>query len=65
MIVGAAAGSWIIATPIKVIKASFAGIKGVFKGPKYQRQLFWAVVIGFVVLFAPFAIRHLTIVFTH
>ena len=35
------------------------------KGPKYQRQLFWAVVIGFVVLFAPFAIRHLTIVFTH
>ncbi len=35
------------------------------KGPRYQRQLFWAVVIGFVVLFAPFAIRHLTIVFTH
>ena len=35
------------------------------KGPKYQRQLFWAVAIGFVVLFAPFAIRHLTIVFTH
>jgi succinate dehydrogenase / fumarate reductase cytochrome b subunit len=35
------------------------------KGPKYQRQLFWGVVIGFVVLFAPFAIRHLTIVFTH
>jgi len=35
------------------------------KGPKYQRQLFWAVAIGFVVLFAPFAIRHLTVVFTH
>ena len=35
------------------------------KGPKYQRQLFWAVVVGFVVLFAPFAIRHLTIVLTH
>ncbi|NYG07570.1 succinate dehydrogenase / fumarate reductase cytochrome b subunit [Phycicoccus badiiscoriae] len=35
------------------------------KGPKYQRQLFWGVVIGFVVLFAPFAIRHLTVVFTH
>jgi succinate dehydrogenase / fumarate reductase cytochrome b subunit len=35
------------------------------KGPKYQKQMFWAVLVGFVVLFAPFAIRHLTIVFTH
>jgi succinate dehydrogenase / fumarate reductase cytochrome b subunit len=35
------------------------------KGPKYQRQMFWAVLVGFVVLFVPFAIRHLTIVFTH
>ena len=35
------------------------------KGPKYQRTLFWVVVGGFVVLFVPFAIRHLTIVFTH
>jgi succinate dehydrogenase / fumarate reductase cytochrome b subunit len=35
------------------------------KGPKYQRQLFWAVAVGFLVLFAPFAIRHLTVVFTH
>lgn len=35
------------------------------KGPRYQRQMFWAVAIGFVVLFAPFAIRHLTVVFTH
>lgn len=35
------------------------------KGPRYQRQMFWAVVVGFVVLFAPFAIRHLSIVFTH
>ena len=35
------------------------------KGPRYQRQMFWAVVIGFVVLFAPFAIRHLSIVFSH
>jgi succinate dehydrogenase / fumarate reductase cytochrome b subunit len=34
------------------------------KGPRYQRQMFWAVVIGFVVLFAPFAVRHLTNVFT-
>ena len=35
------------------------------KGPKYQRQMFWAVVVGFAVLFVPFAIRHLTIVFSH
>lgn len=35
------------------------------KGPRLQRQLFWGVVIGFVLLFAPFAIRHLTVVFSH
>lgn len=35
------------------------------KGPRYQRQMFWGVVIGFVVLFVPFAIRHLSIVFSH
>ena len=35
------------------------------KGPRLQRQLFWGVAIGFVVLFAPFAIRHLTVVFSH
>ncbi|NNM46489.1 succinate dehydrogenase, cytochrome b556 subunit [Knoellia koreensis] len=35
------------------------------KGPKFQKQMFWGVVIGFVVLFVPFAIRHLTNVFTH
>ena len=35
------------------------------KGPKYQKQMFWAVSAGFVLLFAPFAVRHLTIVFTH
>ena len=35
------------------------------RGPRLQRQMFWAVVIGFVVLFAPFAIRHLSIVFSH
>ncbi len=35
------------------------------KGPKYQRQMFWAVSAGFVLLFAPFAVRHLSIVFTH
>jgi succinate dehydrogenase / fumarate reductase, cytochrome b subunit len=35
------------------------------KGARYQRQMFWAVVVGFGLLFVPFAIRHLTIVFTH
>ena len=35
------------------------------KGPRYQRQMFWGVVVGFVVLFAPFAVRHLTNVFSH
>jgi succinate dehydrogenase / fumarate reductase cytochrome b subunit len=35
------------------------------QGPRYQRQLFWGVVVGFVLLFAPFAVRHLTIVFSH
>ena len=35
------------------------------KGPRYQRQMFWAVLVGFVVLFVPFAIRHLSIVFSH
>ena len=35
------------------------------KGPRYQRQMFWAVAIGFVVLFAPFVIRHLNFVFSH
>ncbi|GAB6195147.1 flagellar motor stator protein MotA [Lysobacter xanthus] len=37
VIVGSAVGSWLIATPIKVIKASLAGVKGVMKGPKYTR----------------------------
>jgi succinate dehydrogenase / fumarate reductase cytochrome b subunit len=35
------------------------------RGPRLQRQLFWAVAVGFAVLFVPFAIRHLTIVFGH
>ena len=35
------------------------------KGPRLQRQLFWGVVVGFALLFAPFAIRHLTVVFSH
>lgn len=35
------------------------------KGPRLQRQMFWAVLVGFVVLFAPFAVRHLSNVFSH
>ncbi len=35
------------------------------KGPRYQRQLSWAVVALSFVLFVPFAIRHLLIVFGH
>lgn len=33
------------------------------QGPRYQRQMSWAVVGIFVVLMVPFAIRHLTHVF--
>jgi succinate dehydrogenase / fumarate reductase cytochrome b subunit len=33
------------------------------KGPRYQRQMFYGVAVLFVVLFVPFAIRHLTVVF--
>ncbi len=33
------------------------------RGPRYQRQLSWAVVALCVVLFVPFAVRHLSIVF--
>jgi succinate dehydrogenase / fumarate reductase cytochrome b subunit len=33
------------------------------KGPRYQRQMLWGVVALFVVLFAPFAVRHLMHVF--
>jgi len=35
------------------------------RGPRYQRQLSWAVVVVSFVLFVPFAIRHLLIVFGH
>jgi succinate dehydrogenase cytochrome b subunit len=33
------------------------------EGPRYQRQMSWAVAIVFVVLMVPFSIRHLTHVF--
>jgi succinate dehydrogenase / fumarate reductase cytochrome b subunit len=34
-----------------------------FKGPRYQRQMLWIVGVLWLVLFVPFAIRHLTHVF--
>lgn len=33
------------------------------QGPRYQRQMLWAVLALWVVLFVPFLARHLTIVF--
>ncbi len=35
------------------------------QGPRYQRQLSYGVIVVCVVLFVPFAIRHLSIVFGH
>jgi succinate dehydrogenase / fumarate reductase cytochrome b subunit len=34
------------------------------QGPRYQRQMLWGVVGLFVVLFVPFAVRHLMHVFS-
>jgi succinate dehydrogenase / fumarate reductase cytochrome b subunit len=33
------------------------------KGPRYQRQMLWGVVVLWVLLFVPFAVRHLMHVF--
>jgi succinate dehydrogenase / fumarate reductase cytochrome b subunit len=33
------------------------------QGPRYQRQMTYAVVAVFVVLFVPFLVRHLSVVF--
>jgi succinate dehydrogenase / fumarate reductase cytochrome b subunit len=33
------------------------------KGPRYQRQMLWVVIALWVLLFAPFAVRHLMHVF--
>jgi succinate dehydrogenase / fumarate reductase cytochrome b subunit len=43
---------------IRIILIDFWG-----KGPRYQRQMSYGVVILFAVLFVPFAVRHLSIVF--
>lgn len=34
------------------------------KGPRYHRQLFWGVVAVWVVLFVPFLVRHLMVIFS-
>lgn len=34
------------------------------RGARLQRQLFWTVIIVWLVLFVPFAVRHLSIVFS-
>ncbi|KQX69999.1 succinate dehydrogenase [Angustibacter sp. Root456] len=34
------------------------------KGPRYQRQMLWGVIALWVLLFVPFAIRHLMNVFS-
>jgi len=34
------------------------------KGPRYHRQLFWGVLAVWLVLFVPFLVRHLSIIFS-
>ena len=51
-----------------VIFHAFNGVRIILvdfwsEGPRYQRQMLWAVVGLFVVLFVPFAVRHLMHVF--
>jgi succinate dehydrogenase / fumarate reductase cytochrome b subunit len=51
-----------------VLFHAFNGIRVILvdfwsRGPKVQRQMFWAVIAIWVVLFVPFAIRHLSHVF--
>lgn len=36
-----------------------------WQGPRYQRQMSWAVIGLFVLLMLPFVVRHLTNVFGH
>jgi succinate dehydrogenase / fumarate reductase cytochrome b subunit len=53
-----------------VLFHAFNGIRIVLvdfwsEGPRYQRQMTWAVIGLFLVLFLPFTVRHLTNVFGH
>jgi succinate dehydrogenase / fumarate reductase, cytochrome b subunit len=43
---------------IRIVLVDFWG-----PGPRYQRQMTYAVLVVFVLLFVPFVIRHLSIVF--
>ncbi len=52
-----------------IIFHAFNGVRVILidfwaKGPRYQRQLLVAVLVLWVALFAPFAVRHLTHVFS-
>ncbi|WP_284289910.1 succinate dehydrogenase, cytochrome b556 subunit [Angustibacter aerolatus] len=52
-----------------VIFHAFNGVRLILvdfwsQGPRYQRQMLWAVVGLWVVVFAPFAVRHLMHVFS-
>jgi len=38
IIVGAALGAFLISNPLKVVKSSFSGAIGLFKGPRYKRE---------------------------
>jgi succinate dehydrogenase / fumarate reductase cytochrome b subunit len=51
-----------------VIFHAFNGVRIILvdfwsKGTRYQRQMLWAVVVLFVLVFVPFAVRHLMHVF--
>jgi succinate dehydrogenase / fumarate reductase cytochrome b subunit len=53
-----------------VLFHAFNGIRLVLvdfwsQGPRYQRQMSWAVIGLFLVLLVPFVIRHLSNVFGH
>lgn len=53
-----------------VLFHAFNGIRLVLvdfwsQGPRYQRQMSWAVVGLFLLLFVPFVVRHLSNVFGH
>ena len=43
----------------KIVPSRVTGTKS-----KYQRQLLWAVVVGWFVIMIPFLVRHLSLAFT-
>ena len=62
---GAAFGAFLAGTPPKTVKQTFAAVIGVFKGPRYQRQMLWVVVGLFIIVFGAAAIRLLQLILTH